>query len=98
VCPRVISPNRTVAPALACPPVATTNTPLAGHSEQIKNMNYKSTIAMLTAVLVGSTFAFADTAMPKGVPKVYPLKTCPVSGDKLGEHGKVVKVTAPDDM
>lgn len=31
-----------------------------------------------------------------GVPKNYPLKKCVVSDDKLGEHGKPVKVTAPD--
>jgi hypothetical protein len=31
-----------------------------------------------------------------GVPKDYPLKKCVVSDDKLGEHGKPVKVTAPD--
>jgi YHS domain-containing protein len=28
-----------------------------------------------------------------GVPKGYPLEKCVVSGEKLGEHGKVVKVT-----
>lgn len=28
-----------------------------------------------------------------GVPKDYPLEKCVVSGEKLGEHGKVVKVT-----
>jgi YHS domain-containing protein len=55
-------------------------------------MKTKSTIAILAAVLLGSTFAFADPG-PAGVPKDYPLKTCPVSGDKLGEHGKVVKVS-----
>ena len=55
-------------------------------------MKTKSTIAILTAVLLGSTFAFADS----NVPKTYPLKKCVVSDEKLGEHGKVVKVTAPD--
>ena len=30
------------------------------------------------------------------VPNDYPLKKCVVSEDKLGEHGKPVKVTAPD--
>ena len=59
-------------------------------------MKIRSTIALLTAVLLGSTIAFADSAMPKGVPKDYPLKKCVVSGDPLGEHGKSVKVTAPD--
>jgi YHS domain-containing protein len=56
-------------------------------------MKTKSTIAILTAVLLGSTFAFADSATPKGAPKDYPLKKCVVSGDPLGEHGKVVKVS-----
>ena len=56
-------------------------------------MKTKSTIAILTAVLLGSTFAFADSATPKGLPKDYPLKKCVVSGDPLGEHGKVVKVS-----
>jgi hypothetical protein len=30
------------------------------------------------------------------VPKDYPLKKCVVSDEPLGEHGKPVKVTAPD--
>jgi len=54
-------------------------------------MNIKSTIAILIAALMGSTFAFADAA--PGVPKSYPLKKCVVSGDPLGEHGRVVKAT-----
>lgn len=56
-------------------------------------MKIKFTIAILAAVLLGSTFAFADSALPKGVPTDYPLKKCVVSGDPLGEHGKVVKVS-----
>jgi len=52
-------------------------------------MKIKSNIATLTAVLLGSTFAFADS----GVPKTYPLKKCAVSDEALGEHGKPVKVT-----
>ncbi len=56
-------------------------------------MNYKSTIAILAALLLRGTFALADSATPPGVPKSYPLKTCVVSGDPLGEHGKVVKVS-----
>jgi len=55
-------------------------------------MKTKSTIAILAAVLLGSTFAFADS----DVPKTYPLTKCVVSDEKLGEHGKSVKVTAPD--
>jgi len=53
-------------------------------------MNSKSTISILAAVLLGSTFAFADSA----VPKAYPLTKCVVSGEKPGEHGKPVKVTS----
>ena len=56
-------------------------------------MKTKSTIAILTAVLLGSTFAFAGSATPKSVSKDYPLKKCAVSGDPFGEHGKVVKVS-----
>ncbi len=51
-------------------------------------MNYKSTRAILTALVLGSTLAFAD-----GVPKTYPLKKCVVSDEALGEHGKPVKVS-----
>ena len=36
-----------------------------------------------------SATVYADS----GVPKSYPLKKCVVSDDKLGEHGKPVKVT-----
>ena len=57
-------------------------------------MKSKSTIAILSAVLLGSTFAFADSAQPKGVPKDYPLKKCVVSGETLGEHGKPVKTSS----
>ena len=54
----------------------------------------KSTAAMLAlAVALGLS---AARAADSNVPKTYPLKTCAVSGDKLGKHGKVVKVTAPD--
>ena len=56
-------------------------------------MKTKSTIAILTAALLGGSFAFADSALPKGVPKEYPLKKCVVSDEVLGEHGKVVKVS-----
>ncbi|MDR3403743.1 MAG: hypothetical protein P4L99_14690 [Chthoniobacter sp.] len=56
-------------------------------------MNLKSTTAIFTAVLLAGTFAFADSAAPRGVPKDYPLKKCVVSGDPLGEHGRVVKMS-----
>lgn len=53
-------------------------------------MKTKSTIVLLTAVLLGSPFAFAA---PKGVPESYPLTKCVVSDETLGEHGKAVKVS-----
>ncbi len=56
-------------------------------------MKTKLAIALLSTFLLGSTLALADSAIPKGVPKDYPLKKCVVSDDPLGEHGKVVKVT-----
>ncbi len=59
----------------------------------MKITKIKSTITILAAILLGGTFAFADSATPKGVPKDYPLKKCAVSDEALGEHGKVVKVT-----
>jgi YHS domain-containing protein len=39
---------------------------------------------------IGTTMNAADAS---GVPKDYPATTCPVSGEKLGEHGKPVKVS-----
>ena len=51
-------------------------------------MNKTMNIIAATLLACGITFA-ADT----GVPKNYPLKTCPVSGEKLGEHGKPFKIT-----
>ena len=55
-------------------------------------MKTKSTTAILAALLLSGSFAFADSA----IPKTYPLTKCPVSDEKLGEHGKAVKATAPD--
>ena len=48
-------------------------------------------LSLLTvAAMLGSVVtASADS----GVPKTYPLTKCPVSDEKLGEHGKPVKVT-----
>ena len=46
-------------------------------------------ILTATALFAGISTVWADSA----IPKTYPLKTCPVSDDKLGEHGKSVKVT-----
>ncbi len=56
-------------------------------------MKIPSIIAALTAVLLSSTFALADSTTPKGVPKDYPLNKFVVSDEPLGEHGKVVKVS-----
>jgi hypothetical protein len=54
----------------------------------------RSTLAGLAlTVALGLSTACADSTV---IPTTYPLKTCIVSGEKLGEHGKVVKVTAPD--
>jgi YHS domain-containing protein len=45
---------------------------------------------LFSFLLLGAiSTALADSAIPKS----YPLNTCPVSGDKLGGHGKAVKVT-----
>ena len=49
-----------------------------------------SLIAAVAAFSVASVIS-ADTGAT--VPKEYPLTTCPVSGEKLGDHGKPVKVT-----
>ncbi len=46
-------------------------------------------LLIAAALFCASAFVFADSAIPKS----YLLTTCPVSGDKLGEHGKSVKVT-----
>ena len=58
--------------------------------QPIKPMKTKSITSILAAVLLGSVFAFADA----GVPKNYPLTKCVVSDEKLGEHGRPVKVTS----
>jgi hypothetical protein len=90
---RVLRPIRTVAPRLRLP--AATRRPTnerQAFPSQIETMKNKSTIAILAALLLAGSFAFADSAVPKD----YPLKKCVVSDEKLGEHGKSVKVTAPD--
>ena len=54
----------------------------------------KSTVAMLAiAIAIGSSTAQAGSGV---VPKDYPLTKCPVSDEKLGEHGNPIKVNAPD--
>ena len=53
------------------------------------NMNTKSILALIAAGLTAGV-AFADS----GVPKEYPLKKCPVSGETYGDGGmKPYKVT-----
>ncbi|MDZ4288751.1 MAG: TRASH domain-containing protein [Prosthecobacter sp.] len=50
----------------------------------------KLTLALLSCIFLGAgILSAADT----GVPATYPLKTCPVSGEKLGGMGKPIKVT-----
>ena len=56
----------------------------------MKTKNIRTIVAALAAAFIATT-AFAA---PSGVPKGYPLTTCVVSGEKLGEHGKPVKVTS----
>lgn len=60
----------------------------------MKTIRHFSLLTLLTASLL-STTAFAGPA-PAGLPKDYPLKKCVVSDETIGEHGKPVKVTAPD--
>ena len=54
-------------------------------------MNTKSITSILAATLLAGSIAFAADS---GVPKDYPLTKCPVSDEKLGEHGRPVKVTS----
>ena len=51
-----------------------------------------TTLLAVAALLGGVTTVRAESAIPKS----YPLKKCVVSDEKLGEHGKPVKATAPD--
>ncbi len=65
-------------------------------------MKHKSIIALIAAAFIGGGFTTALAADdPKshdkhagqaGIPKDYPLKTCPVSGEAF-EHGTPFKVT-----
>lgn len=50
-------------------------------------------VAALTFAVGAASLAQAGES---NVPKSYPLKKCVVSDEALGEHGKAVKVTAPD--
>lgn len=51
----------------------------------------KSTLA---ALALSMAFTVATARADSAIPKSYPLKTCVVSDEKLGGHGKPVKVTA----
>jgi len=53
------------------------------------NIPYHS-LPLLAALLLGGTFALADSTVPIS----YPLTKCVVSDETLGEHGKAVKVTS----
>ena len=61
--------------------------------------NRITTIVAALAAAFTTTAAFAhegekhEKGGAPGVPKTYPLTKCVVSDDKLGEHGKVVKVS-----
>ena len=58
----------------------------------MKTKNIRSIVAALAAAFI-ATAAFAAPGSA-GVPKSYPLAKCVVSDEKLGEHGKPVKVTS----
>ena len=58
----------------------------------MKLIRNTSLVAALAAAFF-TTAAFAGSA-PAGVPKDYPLTKCVISDEKLGEHGKPVKVTS----
>lgn len=64
----------------------------------MKTTRIISRTAALAAALITTT-AIAQPGEGHGksgasdVPKTYPLKTCVVSDEKLGEHGKAVKVS-----
>ncbi|MEO6787115.1 MAG: hypothetical protein ABI318_13370, partial [Chthoniobacteraceae bacterium] len=57
----------------------------------MKTNRITTIVAALAAVFIATTAFAKDSATT--VPKDYPLKTCVVSDEKLGEHGKSVKVT-----
>ena len=56
---------------------------------KLQNLIKPIVAALALSVAFTVTAARADSA----IPNTYPLKTCPVSDEKLGEHGKAVKVT-----
>ena len=50
----------------------------------------KLSFVIVATLLLAS---FSSVRADSSIPKSYPLTKCPVSDDKLGEHGKAVKVT-----
>ncbi len=53
----------------------------------------KSSLRLLTLALALVASAFAADSKPAAPAPAYPLTTCVVSGDKLGEMGKPVEYT-----
>lgn len=53
----------------------------------------KLILSLFTSLFFGAAALSAADAKPAGVPDNYPLKTCPVSGEKIGEMGKPVKAS-----
>ena len=58
---------------------------------KLQNLIKTTTAALALSVAFSISTARADSG---GIPKTYPLKKCVVSDEKLGEHGKPVKVTS----
>ena len=96
-------PIRTVAAAFACPHYPTLVEQLQAQRSQqnknMKNIRIIPIVAAITAAFISSqVFAHEGEDHGKGgasaVPKTYPLTKCVVSDEKLGEHGKPVKVTS----
>ena len=54
---------------------------------------FKSTVAAL-ALSMALNASTARAAGTPEIPPAYPLKKCPISDEKLGEHGKPAKVTS----
>ncbi|MDZ4289942.1 MAG: hypothetical protein U0984_18395, partial [Prosthecobacter sp.] len=58
-------------------------------------MKHNYLAILVTALALTGIANAADTAkpVPAAPPASYPLKTCPVSDEKLGDMGKPIKVT-----
>ena len=53
----------------------------------------KSTVAALALSMALNASAARAAGTPE-IPPAYPLKKCPISDEKLGEHGRPAKVTS----